>query len=156
MRIVRMRDQRNARGPEARIVFGAGDFLAEFRRELAMHGRAMHADFLEHAPADQRHHAAAARCAGMIGALPWRARETAGGRIAKRRLGGQGVLQRLKRLADIVAKRLEPGLGAGLAGFDWCGIHRAHLIPRLALAAPRSPAAKLCPQSRSKSATAAS
>src|ERR1700690_2983486 len=46
--------------PEARIVGGAGDLLSEFRREFAMHGRAMHADLLEHASAHQRHHAAAA------------------------------------------------------------------------------------------------
>ena len=39
VRIVQVRDQRDARGPEARIVGGAGNFLAEFRRELAVHGR---------------------------------------------------------------------------------------------------------------------
>ena len=56
-----MRDQRNAGGPEARIFGGAGNFLAEFRRELAVHGRAMHADFLEYAAVHHRHDAAAAR-----------------------------------------------------------------------------------------------
>ena len=61
VRIVRMRDQRDARGPEARIVVGAGNLLAEFRRELAVHGRAVHADLFEHAAVHHRHHAAAAR-----------------------------------------------------------------------------------------------
>ena len=85
VRIVRMRDQRNARRPEARIGVGAGDVLAEFRRELAMHGRAMHADLLEHAAVHHRHHAAAARLAGMVGALPGRALETARRAIGQRR-----------------------------------------------------------------------
>ena len=39
VRIVHVRDQRDARGPEARIALGAGNFLAEFGRELAVHGR---------------------------------------------------------------------------------------------------------------------
>ena len=118
VRILRMRDQRNAGGPEARILGGAGDFLAEFRRELAMHGRAMHADLLEHAPAHQRHHAAAARLAGMIGAGPGRAGEAAGGTVCERRARRQRVLDRLERCADVVAQAFEPGARAGLAGFD--------------------------------------
>ena len=60
VRIPQVRDQRDAGGPEARVLLGAGDFLAEFRRELAVHGRAMHADLLEHAAVHHRHHAAAA------------------------------------------------------------------------------------------------
>jgi len=68
MRVLRMRNQRNAGGPEARILGGARNLLAEFRRKLAIDGRAMHTDFLEHAPAHQRHHATAARLAAMIGA----------------------------------------------------------------------------------------
>ena len=49
--------------PEAQkrgSVVGAGNFLAEFRRELAVHGRDMHADLLEHAAVHHRHDAAAA------------------------------------------------------------------------------------------------
>src|ERR1019366_10677418 len=143
-----------AGGPEARIVGGAGDFLAEFRRELAMHGRAMHADLLERAPAHQRHHAASTRLAIVIGAAPGRACEGAGGVLCERRARRQRILDRLERSADIVAQRFEPGSRAGLAGFDLAGVH--HLIPRLALAASRLPAVKSCPQSRSNSATAAS
>ena len=100
-----MRDQRDAGGPEARIVVGAGNLLAEFRRELAVHGRAMHADLLEHAAVHHRHHAAAARRAGMIGALPRRAHEAAGRAIGQRRARGQRVLERLERRADVVAQR---------------------------------------------------
>ena len=60
MRIVQVRDQRNAGGEEARIVGGARNVLAEFRREFAEHGRDMDADFLEHAAFHHRHDAAAA------------------------------------------------------------------------------------------------
>ena len=61
VRILRMGDERNAGGPEARVHFGPRNVFAEFRRELAKHGRHMHGDFLEHAPVHARHHAAAAR-----------------------------------------------------------------------------------------------
>src|ERR1039457_7493331 len=154
MRVLRMCDQRNAGSPEARIVGGARDLLAEFRRELAMHSRAMHADLLEHAPAHERHHAAATALAIVIGAAPGRACEAAGGVLCERRARRQRILDRLERSADIVAQRLEPGPRAGLTGFDGRRVH--HLIPSLALAAPRSPAVKPCAQSRSNSATAAS
>ena len=42
--------QRDAGGPEARILLGAWDLLAEFGREFAMHGRDVDADLLEDAP----------------------------------------------------------------------------------------------------------
>ena len=38
IRIPRMRDERNASGPEMRIGFGAVDLLGEFRRERTVHG----------------------------------------------------------------------------------------------------------------------
>ena len=56
-------------GPEARVVGGAGNLLAEFRRELAEHGRDVDADLLEHAALHHRHDAAAARRAAVVGAL---------------------------------------------------------------------------------------
>jgi hypothetical protein len=56
--------------------------------------------------------------AGVIGALPGRAHEAAGRARPKRRVGGQGVFHRLETFADVVAQRLEPAPGAGLAGFD--------------------------------------
>ena len=114
MRVVRMRDQRNARGPEARVVVGAGNFLAEFRRELAVHGRDVHADLLEHAAVHHRHHAAAAGRAGVVGALPRRAHEAAGRAIGERRARRQRVLERLERRADVVAQPLEPGRARAL------------------------------------------
>ncbi len=67
--------------PEAQkrgIVGGARNLRAEFGREFAVHGRAMHADLLEQPAVHHRHHAAAARLAGMVGAVPGRAHEAAG------------------------------------------------------------------------------
>ena len=60
VRVVQVRDQRNARRPEARVGVGARDVLAEFGRELAKHGRDVDADLLEHAPLHHRHDPAAA------------------------------------------------------------------------------------------------
>ena len=91
-----MRDQRNAGGVKARIVGGARDILAEFRREFAEHRRDMDADFLEHAALHHRHDAAAAGRAAVIGAVPRRAHETAGRAVGERRASGQGVLDRLE------------------------------------------------------------
>ena len=78
VRIAQMRDQRDARGPEPGIVGRARNLRAEFRREFAMHGRAVHADLLEQPPAHHRHHAAAAGLAGVVGAVPGRAHEAPG------------------------------------------------------------------------------
>ena len=74
--------------PEAQkrgIVGGARNLLAEFRREVAVHGRAVHADLLEQPPAHQRHHAAAAGLAGMVGALQGVRDEAAGRRLDRAR-----------------------------------------------------------------------
>ena len=49
VRIPRMGDQRDAGGPETRVLIGAWNLAAKFRRELAVHGRDVNADFLEHA-----------------------------------------------------------------------------------------------------------
>ena len=61
MRVVHMRDQGNAGGVEARVVGGAGNFLAEFRGEFAEHRRDVNADLFEDAALHHRHRAAAAR-----------------------------------------------------------------------------------------------
>ena len=128
VRIMRMRDQRNAGGPEARIVVGARDFLAEFRREFAVHGRAMHADFLEHAAVHHRHHAAAARVApadAIWRALPGRARQSGQRRaVGESGIRRQRIFQALERRADIVAQRLEPGARLGLVAIEFGMIHR--------------------------------
>ena len=102
---------------------GARDLLAEFRREFAVHGRAMHADFLEHAAVHHRHHAAAAGRAAMVGALPGRADEAARRAVGKRGIRRQGIFQGLKRGADIVAQCLEPGARLGLAAIECRAIH---------------------------------
>jgi hypothetical protein len=87
--IQRMGDERNARRPEARIVVGARDLLAELRREFAVHRGGVNAGLLEHAPLDDPHDATAAGCATMILAVPRRAYEAAGGTIAGGSVGGQ-------------------------------------------------------------------
>ena len=80
-----------------------------------IHGRAVHADLLEHAAAHHRHDAAAAGRSSMVGALPGRTLKTPGAKLAKLRAGGQGVFQRLERSADVVAQGLEPGARARFA-----------------------------------------
>ena len=147
VRIVRMRDQRNAGGPEARIVGGAGDLLAEFRRELAMHGRAMHADLLEHAAAHQRHHAAAANrsrpsvMSGRCGSQGVRTKRPAL-RSAERRLGGQGVFQRLEpRRCRRAAPRTRRGRGS--CGLRSGGVHRRLIGQMLSRTRANSQAARL-------------
>ena len=47
-------DQRNARRPEARVALGAGNLRGEFRREGAVHGRAVHAGLFEQPALEQR------------------------------------------------------------------------------------------------------
>ena len=148
VRILRMRNQRNAGGPEARIVRGAGDFLAEFRRELAVHGRAMHADFLEHAPAHQRHHAAAAGLAAVVGALPRRAHEAAGRPVATAAPWRAGRLRpprrpRRYRRASVRTRRARASCVPRSVG------SRQSFILSRALAASRSSLRKLPVQSRS-------
>src|SRR5581483_12069778 len=101
-----MGDQRDARSPEARILGGALNLRAEFRRELAMHRRAMHADLLEQPSAHHRHHAAATGRATMVGALPGRADKATRGAVIER--GGSLVLEPLESRADVVAQGLEP------------------------------------------------
>ncbi len=105
-----------------RVVGRARNLRPEFRGELAMHGRTVHADLFEQSAAHHRHHPAAAGCAGMIGALPRRARETAGrGAVERlRRL----ILELLESLADVVAQRLEPGARPCLAMLDDVCVHQ--------------------------------
>ena len=133
---------------------GAGNLLAEFRRELAVarsssarrpsrtRGRSSSTS-RRRRPARRYDRCASTACA--------RSGRRA---LAKRRCRRQRVLERLERRADVVAQVLEPGARARLAGFDWMSVH--HLIPSLAFTAPRSEAVKPRAQSRSNSATAAS
>ncbi len=78
----------------------------------------MHADLLEHPAVHHRHDAAAARAAGVIGALPGRALEAAGRAIGQRAPAGSASSTVSKRRADVVAQLLEPGAGAVLAGVE--------------------------------------
>jgi hypothetical protein len=99
-------DQRNAGGPEPRIVGRARNLRAEFGGEFAMYGRAVHADLFKQPAAHDRHHPAAALGAGVVGALPRRAHEASG--VARIERGGRLVLKPLERRADVVAQRFEP------------------------------------------------
>ena len=85
------------------IIGGARNLRAEFGREFAMHGRAVHADLLEQPAAHHRHHAAAAGLAGVVGAVPGRAHEAA--RVARIERGRRVVFQFLEGRADVVAQR---------------------------------------------------
>jgi hypothetical protein len=144
MRIVHVRDHRHARRPEARIVRGARDLRAEFGRELAVHGRAMHADLLEHAAVHHRHHAAAAGCAGEIRALPRRAHEASRRAIGQRRARRQRIFQRFERGADVVAQLLEPGACAGLSVGDHAAASSTLAPQRAATSSPRSRKLRAC------------
>ena len=111
-RVVHMRDQRNAGGPEARVVLRAVHLLAELFRERAMHGRDMNADLLENAASHDRHFAAAF-VFHAVAARPGRALEASGGLPGERAC--QFGFDFLEFGADQVAKLAKPGRGAGLS-----------------------------------------
>src|SRR5690606_36321558 len=115
VRVLRMRDQRNAAGPIARVFLGSWNLLAEFRRELAMDRRDMHADLFEDAAMHDRHDAAAALAVIL---LPGRADEASGLAIRKRPL--QFIFKLFVACADAIAQFLEPGLSRLLLLFDVC------------------------------------
>ena len=88
-------------------------------------------------------------CAGMVGALPWRAHETAGRRCRQAARSRAGRLPPPQGRADIVAQRLEPGARAGLAGFETHAVDAvigteslANCASRPSAAAPRRPPAR--------------
>ncbi len=116
VRVLRMRDERDARGPEARVVIGAGDLLGELGREGAVDGGGMHADLLEDAAMHQAHGAAATVGARVIGALPGRALEAAGRPIGKECGSWQVVLDPLEGRADVVAQPARTRRGPWLGG----------------------------------------
>ena len=123
VRVAHMRDHRNPRRPEPRIVGSAGNLRAKFGAEFAVHRRAMRADLLEQTSVHYRHHATAAGLAGMVGAVPWRARETPRGTRIER--GRRIVLQSLEGRANIIAQGFEPGLCPRLAILDHGDVHRS-------------------------------
>ena len=118
-----MCDQRDAGGEETRIVRRAGYVLAELGGELAKDRRDVNADLLENATVHDRHDAATARRAGVIGAVPGRADETPGRTVGQRCARREGVLQFLERGHDPIAQRGEPSAGAGLACFGQVRVH---------------------------------
>ena len=121
VRIAQVRDQRNARGPEPGIVRCARDLGAELGCEFAVHGGTVHADFLEQSAAHDRHHAAAAGLAGVVGAVPGRAHEAAGVALIER--GRCIVFQPLEGRANVVAQCLEPAPRPRLAILDQRHVH---------------------------------
>src|SRR5664279_5024181 len=121
-----MRDHRNPRRPEARIVGSAGNLRAKFGAELAMHRRAMHADFLEQTSVHYRHHAAAAGLPGVVGAVPGRARKPPRSTGIER--GRCVVLQPLEGRANVVAQGFEPAPRPRLAILDHGDAHLLKLI----------------------------
>ena len=111
MRIVQMGDQRNAGGVKARIVGGAGNLLAEFRREFAEHGRDVDADLFEDAALHHRHDAAAAaarRC-DRCGSTACARNGPAGGPQAARRRAARPRSPRTPRRCRRAASRTRRG-----------------------------------------------
>src|SRR5690606_12196911 len=79
----------------------------------AVHGRAMHADLFKQPPAHDRHDAAAAIGAVVVGAFPGRANEPP--RRARIKRLRRIVLQLFERGADRIAQGFKPGPCALLA-----------------------------------------
>src|SRR4029077_7716813 len=134
VRVVQMRDKRNARCPETRVSVGAWNLLAEFRRELAVHGRTMPAALLEDASVHHCYDAPTTRCATMVGSLPRRMNEPARRTVGERGFRGQRIFQHLEGRANIITQRFEPGSRARLAGFKLSRVHQrlqfaSYLIP---------------------------
>jgi hypothetical protein len=126
VRVAQVRDHRDARCPESGIIGRARNLSAKFRREFAVNGRAMHADFLEQPPVHHPHDPAAARLAGMVGAIP-RCPFKSPGRVGIKRSRGL-VFQPFEGGADVIAQGFEPGLRASLAIFEEGSIHWRCLI----------------------------
>src|SRR5262245_40781806 len=113
--------QRDAARPESAALAGARDLLAELLAEGAEDGGNVDTALLEHAPAHQRHCAAAAIAAGNVGPVPRLAIEPSGRQVAM--AGGcKLIFQPLEGGADPVAQRLEPGTGLLLV-VRWIGTH---------------------------------
>jgi hypothetical protein len=96
----------NPARPKARVLVGAGYLSGELGTELAPYRRHIHANLLEHAPAQQRHDAAAA-----LGPGPRPTHEPPGREPVALR-PAVFVLEPLERGADAIAQRLEPGARA--------------------------------------------
>ena len=119
-----MRDQRNARGPEARVFIRARNLLGEFRRECAEHGRGVDAGFLKHPAMQHGHRAAAAGRAAVVAAAPGFAGEnTGGGRRAGCKRAGRVALKRLKGGNQPALQRLEPAARPRLAPLNFSAWH---------------------------------
>ena len=112
MRVLRVGDQRDAGRPEARIVSRAGDLRAELGREFAVHGRDVDADLLEDAAVHDRHDAASARRAGVVGPLPRTANEAASRPLGERSVRRQVILQRFQFTTDLASNVRKPAFGA--------------------------------------------
>ncbi len=107
----------------------------EFGGEGAVHGRGVAADLLEHAAGHQRHDAAAAVRAVLLGAGP-NGLDEAAGRLAV--AAGQAlgvVLDLLERGANVVAQMLEPQPGTLLPrraeGLRQAWLFRCGVVHRL-------------------------
>ena len=117
IRIARMGDQRNPRGPKARIGRRALNLAGKFGSESSKNLRDMHARFLEDASAQRRHASAPAGLAGMVDARPGFDRESAR-RLRVRREGAGASSSSFSRAAMIFSLQVfEPGAGGALARF---------------------------------------
>ena len=111
-----MGNQRDARGPEARIFIRTGYLLTEFLGKFAMDGGGVNPDLLED-PAMHDGHDPAAAIAFV--ALPWRLYETARRPVGERAF--QIVLELLETGANLVAQFGKPRGGGCLLVFKCFG-----------------------------------
>ena len=115
MWVLHVGDQRNAGGPEPRVLGHAGDALACRHGLLgafaqrAVDGRDIDADLFEHAPAPHHRHKPAARVRAVLGLAFGFFYFEASRACVSKRAGVVTVLQRLKSGYDIVAQLAEPG-----------------------------------------------
>src|SRR5690606_40461832 len=76
--ILHVGHQRDARGPEARVLFGARNLLGELRREAALDGRDVYPHLFEYPAAHKAHDAAATGGTVIVLSFPAGALEAAG------------------------------------------------------------------------------
>src|SRR6185437_8153475 len=136
VRVLHVRDHRDAGGPEARILLGAWHRLRKIRRELAVDGRDIDADLLEDAALHHTHHAATCLASVFVESLCRCTDESAGRSL--RQLAGVFLLDFFEGGAKPVAQCLEAFAGATLAiGVDFGGGHDGN-VPVWRSASPRT------------------
>ena len=114
IRVPRMRDERNSRGPKSGIGFGARDLRGEFGWKSSKHRRGVHRHFLEHAAAEDRRAAAAAIAACVIRPRPGFRHKLSRCHAGLRKRPLRLRFQKFAGRDDLFLQLLEPGARLGL------------------------------------------